>query len=245
MKSLTITLLPRLAALLTALTLVSQPARAQTALTEMWIHHDASVVGVEDRAVQIVHDPQGDVIIAGTNGSDVLVVKYSGNDGELLWQQRYGVEGDWGNTVKDVAVDARGNVVIIGGWVTDWDYGAPYIGKLAATTGALMWRKRLFDSSQEWLILEGLAVDDRGNAIATGTIGGSELYTVKCRAEDGAVIWDRRYLPEGGTARARAVAVDNAGNVLVTATSERGNPSDPGYSYIMPTPPSMRRRTAR
>jgi outer membrane protein assembly factor BamB len=55
-----------------------------------------------------------------------------------------------------------------------------------------------------------LAVDRSDNVIITGTSGG--CYTVKYRAADGAVLWEKR----DTNVLANAIAVDRAGNVAIT-----------------------------
>src|SRR5207249_2937696 len=67
----------------------------------------------------------------------------------------------------------------------------------------------------------GPAVDSTGNVIVNGTAiagdGTKDIYTEKYAAEDGHVLWAKRYhgpgtLDNNGT----AVGVDSAGNVIVT-----------------------------
>src|SRR5690349_15143850 len=67
-----------------------------------------------------------------------------------------------------------------------------------------------------------IAVDSVGNVIVTGSsaleIGGHyNFYTAKYHASTGALLWEKRYNgPAVGFDRGTAVALDGAGNVLVT-----------------------------
>jgi hypothetical protein len=73
----------------------------------------------------------------------------------------------------------------------------------------------------------GVALDSSGDAIVTGSSanlnGTDDLYTAKYAAADGHVIWEARYeSPFGGDSRGTGVAIDGAGNVIVTGYSANG-----------------------
>jgi hypothetical protein len=73
--------------------------------------------------LQSVHVlPGGDVLVAGSTfsvlgqqgygGQDVVVHKFSGSTGETIWTYQYGSsDADW---VTDMAVDAEGNIAVVG-----------------------------------------------------------------------------------------------------------------------------------
>ncbi len=68
-----------------------------------------------------------------------------------------------------------------------------------------------------------VATDARRNLIVAGRCGtrGGDVYVVKYRAADGAVLWQKRWNGAAGKDdTARAVAVDKAGNVLVAGASD-------------------------
>ena len=58
-------------------------------------------------------------------------------------------------------------------------------------------------------------------------IGYKDFHTIKYAASDGAVLWEKRYDgPVHHTDIARRAAVDAAGNVAVTGSSESANQTD-------------------
>ena len=67
------------------------PTSAQ--LSEAWVHRDTSVSSnAYDRAVQVVTDATGDVVVTGVTsggitGTDMVTIKYSGTTGAMLWRQ--------------------------------------------------------------------------------------------------------------------------------------------------------------
>ncbi len=67
------------------------------------------------------------------------------------------------------------------------------------------------------------AVDSRGNVAVTGYtfVGGSRkvYYTAKYEGGSGLLIWERIYDSDAGESIAKSVAVDSAGNVIVTGAS--------------------------
>jgi hypothetical protein len=84
---------PKIWVAITLLIVVALPARA--AVTEAWVQRYSNVVSNSvDRAFKVVSDTAGDIIVTGASdngitGRDILTLKYSGNDGSVLWQRRY------------------------------------------------------------------------------------------------------------------------------------------------------------
>src|SRR5437867_2505781 len=116
-------LVARRAYLWAALWLITLPFTAhpaQVTVTEAWVHRYSNVVSnSDDRAVKVVSDAAGDIIVAGNTddgitGSDMLTIKYSGADGSVIWQKRYNGPANSSDVATAMAVDGSGNVVVTG-----------------------------------------------------------------------------------------------------------------------------------
>src|SRR5687768_4502378 len=108
------TRLPAALAVLAALSCAVHPAPG--AVSEAWVQRYNNMANnSNDKAVKVVHDAAGDIIVTGSSddgvtGLDMLTIKYSGADGAVLWQRRYNGPRNTGDDhVQAVAVDGSGN----------------------------------------------------------------------------------------------------------------------------------------
>ena len=174
-------------------------------------------------------DGNGNVIVTGTSGnqnstnfSDFYTVKYSAADGAVLWDRRYDGPARWADEAKAVAVDRGGNVIVTGTSENDF-----YTAKYAAANGAVLWEKR--ETNDSLGFVSAVAVDSGGNVIVSGTsfgIEGSQLYTIKYAAANGAFLWDRT-TPGIATAGApSSLAIDSADNVIVAGSVSGPTPQN-------------------
>ena len=190
----------------------------------------------------IATDSQGNVVVIGYSLYGELVTylaKFAAADGAVLWENMTP-----GDTQSIMAVDANDNVVVAYNNITIYDGATGRFLRTVETTdtwtaialdgsgniivsgsatakyaadGTLLWRQS-FAANQA----AAIAVDGSGNVVVTGTfwIGGAyigDFYTAKYATADGALLWERRYTgPPGAAHTARALAVDAAGNVIVT-----------------------------
>ena len=196
------------AAVLFALLAASLAAPAAEGVKEAWVKRYSNIVSnAQDRAMKVVTDAHGDIIVIGATdngvtGADMLTIKYSGADGSLLWSQRYNSPGNGDDYANAVVVDGSGNVVVTGGSYNsspqpNLDY---YTVKYAAVDGTLLWQQSGGSA---------IAVDGSGNVVVTGN------STVKYAAADGALLWEQRHTNGFGS----AVALDASGNVVVMGSS--------------------------
>lgn len=173
----------------------------------------------DDFPTALAVDLSGNVAVTGATGEngrrwDFYTAKYAGNDGQLLWEQRYlgGLDSDNQPIDSDdvpvaINTDGAGNVIVTGvseNQERKWDL---YTAKYASASGQLLWDRRFsgpVDSNNGSLdsndnsgttVGIGMAVDQAGNVgIARRTAaasGGWDLYAAKYAGSDGHIVWDR------------------------------------------------------
>jgi hypothetical protein len=194
----------------------------------------------EGRSIAL--DAAGNSYVAGISRDtnfveDFTTIKYNAN-GVQQWVQTYNGPGNDDDEVKCIAVDASGNVYVSGsskGNNTGWDFAT--IKYNAA--GVQQWVQRytgtgnginLLDSDR----LSGMVIDNLGNVYVTGTSYGEipfsdpfdhigmSFTTIKYDS-NGTQKWVRKFNElntiNPGRDYARALAVDNSGNIYVTGES--------------------------
>lgn len=188
-----------------------------------------------DRAVQVVRDFRGDVIVIGTtaggiSATDILTVKYSGTDGAILWSRRYGqwIYGD--DIPSALVVDSRGNVTVAGRTPDGGDNY--YVAQYASADGELLWEQRHDDTPVGGAVSSGplLVLDsDDGIFLATTVLegNGAASYVAKYSATDGTLLWDKRRVREAITHEdtVHALAVDAQGDVVIAGRSHSEGPA--------------------
>ena len=161
----------------------------------------------------------------------MLLLKYSGEDGSLLWHRRFNGLANSADVLAAAAVDARGNIAVTGYTFDgrDCDY---YTAKYGPN-GRLLWSRQYDGPAHALDEAAAIAIDASGNVVVTGRSGQDpewdddeenirwDYYTAKYAAADGALLWEQRYNgPASHRDQARAVVTDAAGNVVVTGYSD-------------------------
>ncbi len=137
---------------------------------------------------------------------------------------------------RALVVDGSGSVIVTG-YSTTQNGSDYYTAKYGAGTGTLLWEKTYNGPSQyNTDEAKAVAVDGDGNVIVTGrSTSGSydDYYTAKYAAADGALLWEQRY--DGPAHRhdvPAALAVDGAGNVVVTGYSAGSGANTSDYYTV-------------
>jgi len=189
-----------------------------------WVSRYNGIGNGIDYGRAVVADANGNVYVTGrtlVSGSEDAfgTVKYD-SDGNEIWVRRYYdpvLGDDYGN---DLALDASGNICVVGastGSGTAYDYVTIKYGP----TGDTAWIQKyqgIGGSNTDWPT--AIVVDNSGNVYVTGysygISGRAESATVKYNSS-GVQQWAKRRCPPGAdTYYGRDIAVDNAGNSYVT-----------------------------
>jgi uncharacterized delta-60 repeat protein len=204
--------------------LVALQVNAQ--VTQEWVAR-YNGPGNSDQASAIAVDNEGNVYVTGqsygggSSDNDYATIKYN-SSGDTLWVQRYNGPANSWDEAKAIAVDNEGNVYVTGssrGVETDYDYATIKYDSL----GVEQWVRRYNGPANLGDLATAIAVDNEGSVFVTGYSRGVETrhdYATIKYSSLGVEQWVRRYNgPADSSDAARAIAVDNEGNVYVTGSS--------------------------
>src|SRR5262245_49931209 len=213
------------ATLVSALTTTSNATADQCTPGVAWIHQFGTAATEQVWGVAV--DSTGSTSVAGTTegtlpgqvsagGTDAFVRKYA-SDGSEEWTRQFGTAGT--DSVSDVTVDGVGNVYVAGTFANGAGRQA-FLRKYDAD-GTELWTRAFGDSFADAF---GVATDNAGYAYLSGDVlgalsgqtpaGGFDAFVRKYDAS-GNLVWTRQ-CGRPAFERARDVAVDAAGSVLVT-----------------------------
>jgi uncharacterized delta-60 repeat protein len=155
----------------------------------------------------------------------VLVVFSSSTNSQVVyqWARNYNGTGNYTDQLAGMVIDNSGNVIITGNssssntiFTEDWvtiKYGP---------NGDSLWGQRFNGTANHSDIPYDIAVDNSGNVYVTGQCrdtGGTWNYCTIKYSPNGAQLWKQTY-NGSGTDGAFAIALDNAGNVYITGSSD-------------------------
>ena len=213
--------------------------------TELWPRQFDS--GAADSASAVAVDGSGNAYVVGytegrlsvrrhAGGLDAYVRKYDPG-GEVLWTRQFGTRSL--DTATDVAVDASGNLYVVG----STDGGLTRQTSSRGSDGYL--RRYDGDGSVVWVLQFGSEADERANAVAvddrgdvyvvgvTGgsllgqsSVGGQDAYLRKYDA-DGHEVWTRQFGSQGNDI-AHDVVVDSDGNLFLVGDTRGVIPGQRG-----------------
>ena len=189
----------------------------------LWTNRYTRTGSSDDEAYALAVDGRNNVIVTGCSWSsstdDYVTIKYS-DDGQPFWTNRYRMPiGNNYDYAQAVAVDGSNDVI-----VTGYSYGSDHYYHYAtikySSAGVPLWTNRYYGPKTGNDYAYTVGVDGSNNVIVTGGSEGNgttnDYATIKYSSA-GMPIWTNRYNGLGnGDDRARAVAVDRGGNVIVT-----------------------------
>ncbi len=197
-------------------------------------------VGISSNPV-IAGNFEGDISLTtppyqSAGGDDIFVAKLD-SQGDHLWSKNIG--GAEQQQVAAVAMDASGNVIVVGNFngktIIDGNNHGSYFGQdifvaKYNTTGTLLFSASHGDPMAGSVSVSAVAIDDQENIIIAGTFSGEvsfggdtlqhvdsqDLFVAKYN-KHGEHQWSKRYyLSDLGSVD--SLAVDQAGNVFLTGT---------------------------
>lgn len=207
-----------------------------------------------DRARSIALDADGNVYVTGdsdngkgnhkTNlsGLDIVTIKYSPG-GEELWVKRWNGQADGEDRPARVRVDNQGNVLVAG--FAGGSHGEKGKEEPNEIPVILKYDR---DGRLKWQVLEeadpyhggtyrDLVVDSQGYIYAVGNVLTDRNFVrnndirIAKYAPDGEKIWERQEAsPNNGDDGGRAIAIDGAGNIVITGYTYSGDRINGGSS---------------
>ncbi len=180
----------------------------------------------------------GGATFASAGSGDAFVAKYA-PDGTHLWSKRFGSGAN--DSAEDVAIDASGNLVVVGGFAQTVNFGGGartsmgsgdiFIAKYAPD-GSHLWSKTFGGADYDQALT--VAIDGAGNIVVggvftmTASFGGAPLstpYPTSNATDDvflakytpnGDHVWSKEFLTSGVLGKINAVAADATGNIAIT-----------------------------
>ena len=170
-------------------------------------------------AVDGANDPVLAAEITGAGGTrDVRVIKLAGASGATAWTRDF--DGGRDDYASEIALDSSGNVVLLAVSTNAAGDDDIQVLKYAGAGGTLVWQRPIDGGGPDQAV--ALAVGSAGNVVVAGFMesgGNRDFYTAKLDGSSGAILWQQRR-DGGGADQAQSVALDSAGDVIVTGISE-------------------------
>jgi hypothetical protein len=179
----------------------------------------------------------GDISLIGAGAADIFLAKLDGA-GNPLWGKRFG--DAMGQLLCEIAVDAAGNVVMVGNFQGSINLGGGTLisvgnfDSFAAKfdgSGTHVWSNRYANGVGNLPPPIHIAVDLSGDVIMTGgfqgtidfgngpltSVGGNDIFLAKLAGSNAFVLWSKQF---GDTSHqtAHGVTVDGSGSIAILGT---------------------------
>jgi len=158
--------------------------------------------------------------VFGSNGYDIFLARFAGEDGSTIWTQTFDNPTHSGDDPHDMICDADGNLVVVGVQDISWNYNFMVV-KFNGETGDLIWNAS-YDGPPGWYdVASSVARGPGGSIVVTGLSDGTgtgwDWATVGFDGSDGSQLWEIRF--DGPTSQSdepNCVIANDAGEVFVT-----------------------------
>jgi len=196
---------------------------------------DGSGAG-DDAATGLAIDSSGDVLVVGhlrnaAGHDDFAVLKLDGATGTTVWSVTEDGAGAGADRAVGIAVSSTGDAFVTG-YARNGSGNDDFLTvRLRGSDGMVLWEIPFNGPASGKDRASDIAIDDSGDVLVTGTSrgtgGNDDFHTAKLAASDGAVLWEARYNgPANDSDTPSGLAVDPAGNVVVTGISWNGSNQD-------------------
>ena len=180
----------------------------------------AATVVVEANVTAFALDPNGNAIITGYadngTGSDAVTAKLSGVNGATMWGP---LTYDSGSDDFPVSVAADSSGVVLAGYSSGVLGTNGFLIKYASADGSVIWGPSTQADLPSWI-----AVDAAGDVLRESCCSG--ITTTKYSGATGATLWGPNTVGAPVDGYGTALALDAAGDVLVTGSLYSGQTYD-------------------
>ena len=151
---------------------------------------------VNGNIVAALSDAQGDVIIAGSNGSDdptMLLAKLDGSSGAQIWESSSAPQ----RPVLDAALGSDGAILLLLGSEEGSTEPSMQVARYSASDGHPIWSVPMPEGLVQGIGQQRIAVAVDGSVLATGVYANADQsetgpQVARFRASDGALQWRRK-----------------------------------------------------
>ncbi len=185
-------------------------------------------------AFAVTADNSGNVYVTGENGAsggahaDIVTVKYN-SSGVQVWAVRTTGSGVNNDVGRSIAVDASGNIYVVGSVVTTGT-GSDITTIKYSQDGNIQWMIPYNRQGSSGDMGKELVLDAAGNIYVSGstnipnTASGTDITTIKYNPA-GTEQWVMHYNPNGLADSPNSITLDTQGNVIVAGSSTGTGPS--------------------
>jgi hypothetical protein len=206
----------------------------------------------DQRAIGVASTAAGDAVVAGNfagsldfgngiplvspSGASAFVAQLDGASGGYRWANSFG-----GGAARGVAVDAAGNVLVVGYFSGAADFGGGTVTSTGVRDafvveldpGGLYKWSRNFGAPGAFALGTGIALSATGDVLVTGyfqgainfgggggpvtSAGAQDVFVAKLDGSSGGYLWAQHFGgPTDQAPQSGGIAVDSSGNVVVT-----------------------------